>query len=256
MSAPLQPPSSADLAATLTRDWAVQVNTGTLASPVWEWVNGITGFESPVTKTRQEAGDINFGQWGGQISTEANWTATLNLLRKLDETGEPDPAVEFLRARALETGPAGMAEIRYWRTDGHPDSYQGRGDVEFAGAGGDKTSLFGSTCTIAGYGPLNAIPKPSATTVTKLVTITGSPTGGTFTLTVDTRVTTALNWNATAAQIQSALEALTTVGEDNVTVTGSAGGPFTVVFNLAVTNVTATATLTGGSTPGVTVANP
>lgn len=253
MSAPLTPPSSVDKAATLARNWGIQVNTGTSGSPVWEWISGITSFEAPVTKTRQEAGDINFGAWGGQIATEMNWTATIGILPKLDAAGEPDPAVEYLRACGLETGVLGMAEIRYWRLDGHPHAYQGKGDVEFSLAGGDKTALYAANCTIAGYGGLVAIEKPDAVVVTKTFTITGSPTGGTFTATVDTKVTNTLAHNVTAAQFQSALEALTTVGEGNVEVTGSAATAFVVKFSIAVTTVTATASLTGGTTPGVTV---
>lgn len=92
------------------------------------------------------------------------------------------------------------------------------------------------------------------TSVSKTVTVTGSPTGGTFTVTVDSKVTGALPYNITAGQLQSALEGLTSVGEGFVTVTGTAGAGFAVVFKKAVTTVTATASLTGGTSPGVTVA--
>lgn len=48
----------------------------------------------------------------------------------------------------------------------------------------------------------------------------GVPTEGTFTLTFDGDTTTALSYNATAAQIESALEALPSIGAGNVEVTG------------------------------------
>ncbi|WP_280413482.1 hypothetical protein [Nocardia asiatica] len=91
------------------------------------------------------------------------------------------------------------------------------------------------------------------------VTITGSPTGGTFSLTYQGATTTPLAYNAAAAAVQAALEALSTIGEDNVTVTGSAGGPYTVEFvgDLAELNLplmTKTANLTGGTSPNVTIA--
>lgn len=84
------------------------------------------------------------------------------------------------------------------------------------------------------------------------VTLAGSPTGGTFTLSFDGQVTGNLAYNAAAATIQSALEGLSTIGSGNVTVTGS--GPWTVEFKgtLAETDVArirANGTnLTGGST--------
>lgn len=91
------------------------------------------------------------------------------------------------------------------------------------------------------------------------VTITGGPTGGTFTLTSGTP-TSALAYNATAAQVQTALAALVSIGPGNVLVIGEDGGPYLVEFvgtkaGTAVATMTATATLTGGTTPGVTVAS-
>ena len=77
-----------------------------------------------------------------------------------------------------------------------------------------------------------------------------------FTLTLSGQTTASLAQAATAAQVQAALEALSTVGVGNVLVTGNAGGPYTVTFRgaLADTNVAQmTATPTGG-TGTVTVA--
>lgn len=55
-------------------------------------------------------------------------------------------------------------------------------------------------------------------------------TGGTFTLTYQAKTTAAIAWNATALAVQTALAALTTVGAGNVSVSGSAGGPWVVSF--------------------------
>lgn len=89
------------------------------------------------------------------------------------------------------------------------------------------------------------------------VTISGSPTGGTFTITANSATTSGIAYNATAATVQTAIRGL--VGNYSaVTVTGSAGGPYTVTFPANVYNVaqmTASgAGLTGGSSPSVAVA--
>lgn len=75
------------------------------------------------------------------------------------------------------------------------------------------------------------------------VTLTGK-TGGTFTLSFDdtgsnAQTTSALAWNATGATVQTALRALSNLADTDVTVTGSAGGPYTVTFldNFAKTDV-------------------
>ncbi len=93
------------------------------------------------------------------------------------------------------------------------------------------------------------------------VTITGGPTGGTFTLTYSGQTTAGIAYNAAASAVQTALEALSNLAPGDVVVTGNAGGPYTVAFagTLAATNVaqmTASgASLTGGNaaTRGVTV---
>lgn len=77
-----------------------------------------------------------------------------------------------------------------------------------------------------------------------------------FTLTYSGQTTSSLAALATSAQVQAALEALSNIGAGNVTVSGAAGGVYTVTFvgALAGTDVAQmTATPTGG-TGTVTVA--
>src|SRR5215217_5547460 len=54
------------------------------------------------------------------------------------------------------------------------------------------------------------------------VTITGTPTGGTFTLTYAGATTAAIAYNAAAAAVTTALEALPNIGPGNVL---TSGGP-------------------------------
>jgi hypothetical protein len=108
---------------------------------------------------------------------------------------------------------------------------------------------------------LAASAKVAAVNEAQLVTINGGPTGGTFTLSFNrgtVQTTAAIAYNAAASAVQVALEALSNIGAGNVAVTGSAGGPYTVTFQgtLAGVNVnalTATPSLTGGSSPSITV---
>lgn len=79
-----------------------------------------------------------------------------------------------------------------------------------------------------------------------------------FTISFGGQTTASLDDDATAAQVQAALEALSTIGEGNVTVTGGplASGPFTVAFvgDLANANVAQMTTTPTGGTGTVTVA--
>lgn len=94
------------------------------------------------------------------------------------------------------------------------------------------------------------------------ITITGTPTGGTFTLTYDGATTSAIAYNAAAATVQAALEALPNIGTGGVVGAGGSlpGTPVTITFSGAllskrnVSLMTATGSLTGGSSPAVSVA--
>ncbi|GHJ34340.1 hypothetical protein ACFV4E_22365 [Streptomyces hygroscopicus] len=101
-------------------------------------------------------------------------------------------------------------------------------------------------------------PYAAVTNEVQTVTITGGPTGGTFTLTFSGQTTAAIAYNATAAAVQTALEGLSNVNPGDMTVTGNAGGPYTVTFGGQylgdnVAQMTATGSFTGGTSPAVTV---
>lgn len=61
-------------------------------------------------------------------------------------------------------------------------------------------------------------------------TVTLDATAGTFALTFDGETTAAIAYNAAASAVQSALLALSNLQSGDVTVTGNAGGPYTVTF--------------------------
>lgn len=102
----------------------------------------------------------------------------------------------------------------------------------------------------------------AGTNEVQTLTETGTPAGGTFKLQFRGQRTATIPYNATAAQVDTALEALSLIGVGGVL---SAGGPFpgtpiTVTFNAApyaatnVPNLTVVeSALTGGTTPAVAV---
>jgi RHS repeat-associated protein len=115
----------------------------------------------------------------------------------------------------------------------------------------------------------SAVPTPSDTVLVtsygyagdavQQVALTGSPTGGTFTLSFNGQTTSALAYNASAATVQAALQALSSIGSGNVFVAGGAGGPWTVRFGGALAGTSQAqltangAGLTGGTSPAVAV---
>ncbi|MER6748061.1 major capsid protein [Streptomyces fungicidicus] len=91
--------------------------------------------------------------------------------------------------------------------------------------------------------------------------VTGSPTGGTYTVSVtvggSTQTTSGIAYNASASTVQTAITGLSNVGSGNATVTGTAVKALTFTGDLADLSVGVTASgasLTGGTSPAVAVA--
>ena len=101
----------------------------------------------------------------------------------------------------------------------------------------------------------------TGTNEVQTVTITGAPTGGSFQLTFSGQQTAAIAYNATAATVQAELEALSNINVGDILVGGGPGPgtPYTVAFvggNWVaenVTQMTASHTFTGGTTPAIAV---
>jgi hypothetical protein len=94
----------------------------------------------------------------------------------------------------------------------------------------------------------------------KTITVTGTPTGGTWTFSMLGLTSAAIAHNATAAQVQVAVDAF--FGAGNCVVTGGPGPgtPWVLTFggvmgNVLVTGITVAGAFTGGTAPAVAVAN-
>ena len=104
----------------------------------------------------------------------------------------------------------------------------------------DSTNLFGAKATVSTE--VNGGPKVDGPTVSEVQQLVLTATAGTFTLIFDgsavSRTTAALPFNPTAAQVQSALEALSNIGAGNVAVAKDPIDPkYTITFQGALTNI-------------------
>jgi hypothetical protein len=109
-------------------------------------------------------------------------------------------------------------------------------DLVLAGIGATGAS----GAELAWFAPVGSAAPTDATTAltaavneTQTVTITGGPTGGTFTLTYGGQTTATIAYNAAASAVRTALGAISSVGgAGNVSVTGGPGPttPYVVTF--------------------------
>lgn len=112
------------------------------------------------------------------------------------------------------------------------------------------------TCVNGGYGgPITVTCNTPANEVQSLAT-SGSPTGGTISLTFQGQTTAPIAYNAAASAVQSALLALSNLDAGEVTAAGGALGtaPVTLTFGgryagANVPKMTVTSALTGGTNP-------
>lgn len=95
------------------------------------------------------------------------------------------------------------------------------------------------------------------------ISISGTPTGGSFPLVYSGQVAAGIPYNASAATVQAALQALSSIGAGNLTCTGGPlpGTPIVCTFAGSLATgykaplLTGSGGLTGGSSPTVSVAH-
>lgn len=173
---------------TLARKWTLEVNTGTVPSPVWTTVKGLNNLT--VTDAEPNLEDDNVYEdngFTGQTKTALSWKVEGTVMRRTDPTDVTvyDPGQEKLRALARILGPTGVAYVRYYDRDGGPEAFTGFGEVSWAPQGGEPTDLESVDFTITGKGANTAITNPNAPalglpTVTGNVPATGTTAGGTL----------------------------------------------------------------------------
>ncbi|OZC62359.1 hypothetical protein CH267_02140 [Rhodococcus sp. 06-621-2] len=238
------------LASTLARDWILEVLT---APGVWTKVRALSSVQPMFVTSEQDDSTIDDQGFASAIATGLAYSIEGACKRQGDNTAGyvDDPGQNFLRQKGRKTGYDNIVTARIYRRDALPDAYMCDHTVKWTDtAAGDVNALQQSTFTLTGRGKPEEIAKPTAgALVTKVITRSAA-TAGTFTLTVDGSTTGNLPWNATAAQVQSALEALPNIGEGLVIVTGAAGGAWTAKFSVAVTAMSGVGT---GLTPSGTI---
>jgi hypothetical protein len=164
MVAPLKPPASAAFGTASARDWALRVNTGTEATPVWVFVNGLSKITATTDQTFKDDSDLNAAGFKSELATGTGFVLNLEGLRKGTLAAgvlTPDPGQEFLRAKGLLTGYANICSIQWWRTDDLPESYTGSVAVDYTEGGGGPTDLQDFKCVLKGRGASTVLVKPT-----------------------------------------------------------------------------------------------
>lgn len=131
--------------------------------------------------------------------------------------------------------------------DGEDFLLQTHGVAEVAGSFSQGTVLYVNNTT-------GALQSDNVTDEVQALAV--DATGGTFTLTFSGQTTSAIAWDASAATLDAALEALSNIGAGDVAVAKPSAGNWTITFGgaLADTNVAQMTTNAGSLTGGASTA--
>lgn len=151
-------------AATLNRDWRLEVDTGSdPLTPVWTTVRGRTDFSPSLDTTLQDDSDMDSEGYKSQTVTALAWALTTKVVRKatLDATPTYDPGQEALRLAAQEMGPANSVHVRWFKLGAvRTEAYEGFAAVGWSPDGGGMDGLDTATVTLTGQGQRKAIAHP------------------------------------------------------------------------------------------------
>jgi len=153
-------------ASTLARKWLLDVNTGTVASPVWTPVGGILDFTPSLDPTLQDDSDFDSAGYKSQTVTALAWGASFTV-RRAAQAGAPtqyDAGQEFLRTVSLTMGIQNSAQVRFYEvTTSGPttEAYQGFAAVSWSPKGGAMDALDEVGVTLTGQGQRSSITNPA-----------------------------------------------------------------------------------------------
>lgn len=249
-----------------------------LTSPGYPWVDiGHTSSDNNF-KITKDGGDSNIlGTWQNPALRERRdpvvYSLTFNLLQITNDTlslyfGGGDASVSGKFGVSLVPTPQARAVfVRIVDGDVEVPLYIPKASVasdDDVEADVEKFLEFPVRATILGVTGQNLMDWLGTglglhTSEIQTITTTGTPAGGTFTLSFAGSTTTSIVYNAAAAVIQAALQALDTIGAGNVICTGGPlpGGVICTfggdLAGIDVPVMTATSSLTGGTTPAVVI---
>jgi hypothetical protein len=257
-----------------TSDYEFPMSWGPLVSQdAWIGMEWAPDFAAGLTNAIQDI-SINNGPTGGTFTLTYGGHTTTGITYNAAAT-TVQAALQALASigsgNVVITGPAGGPYVATFQGSLAGESIATMTSNASGLTGGIGTvSITITTTTVGGEGdgpaqnpvlfrvtPLDAV----GVDAEQVIAFVGTPTGGTFTLTYSGQTTGSLAYDVTAAEIQTALQALSSIGTNNVLVAGADGdgkSPWFVTFtaalsNQSITTMTAASALTGTGTVGISV---
>jgi hypothetical protein len=165
----------------LARKWQADINTGTVAVPIWTPIYGIQELTpSPNAPNLEDDNVYEAGGWTGQTKTALSWSLEFKLVRRTDAASAItyDPGQEKLRTLSYTFGASGVANIRWYDRNGGIEAFSGFGEVSWEPDGGSQTDLETITVTVTGKSDRLIITNPVAAALPLPVVNSVTPSAG------------------------------------------------------------------------------
>jgi hypothetical protein len=150
----------------LARRYAIDINTGTTAAPVWSRLLGVREFSPAIEPTHEDDSLYEHDGWVGNVRTALAWSAEVVISHRVDATTGAFNAVHrFVRNSAMKFGVESIVGVRYFDRNGAADdAWAGEALVTWEPEGGEHGNPDRITITFTGNGPLEAITNPVTVT--------------------------------------------------------------------------------------------
>ena len=136
----------------LARDWTLEINNGTYASP--SWINatcGLNTFTFSNTKNDADTTDFCSEGWMEHIVASRSMELTGEGFYLEDEsTGDRNQGQELIETLANQMGNASLGDFRLTSPGGNSRRFYASANIADVGGGNDDPTSWGFTLTISG----------------------------------------------------------------------------------------------------------
>ena len=219
----------------LARGYRIEVSAN--GSTNWLRVGGLNDLNPNIAPNKVDASNYESAGWAASEITMQEWSVALKANRQADG-GVEDAGIALLRSCVGQFGDSARVYVRWYRTDGLDEAWQGRAIVEVTPSKTGVADLNELAVTLSGDGVLTKIANPyapasapsissatpSGASVGQQVTIKGTGFTGTVATTgVKFGATNATSWVVVSDQVIVAVVPTGSAGAANIVVTNATG---------------------------------
>ena len=157
----------------LARGYKFDVSTD---GTTWVHPLGLDNLNDKLDPNIEKADEYDSSGWSSKEITLYDWSLAVGMHRKKD-AGVEDPGQKLIRDCRGQFGDAARLYVRWYRTDGIDEAWQGRAIVHVENRDTNVTSIAAWTVTFEGDGVATKIAVPASTTVPVITSV--SPNSGT-----------------------------------------------------------------------------